>query len=84
MSTKTKRTYNLSTEAVAHVRELAGRAGSATSQDGVVEYAIERLYRDIRDQEEAAVWSRAAEDPEFRAEMRAIATEYGDLDRWPA
>jgi hypothetical protein len=84
MSTKTKRTYNLSSEAVTHVRELAGRPGAATSQDGVVEFAIERLYRDIRDQEEAAVWSRAAEDPEFRAEMRALATAYGDLDSWPA
>jgi len=83
MSTKTKRTYNLSTKAVAHVRELAGRPGSATSQDGVVEFAIERLYRDIRDQEEAAVWSRAADDPEFRAETRALATAYGDLDSWP-
>jgi hypothetical protein len=81
---KMKRTYNLSVETVAHVRDLAGREGSATSQDGVVELAIERLYRDVRDQEEAALWSRAAEDPEFRAEVKAIAEVYRDRETWPA
>ena len=84
MSTKIKRTYNLSSEAVAHVRDLAGRMGTTTSQDGVVEYAIERLYRDVRDQEEAALWARAADDPEFRSEMQVIATVYGDLESWPS
>jgi len=84
MSTKTKRTYNLSAKAVAHVKELAGRIGSASSQDGVVELAIERLYRDVRDQEEAALWARAATDPEFRAEMQAIAISYGDPESWPS
>ena len=84
MSTKTKRTYNLSAEAVAHVRDLAGRVGSTTSQDGVVELAIERLYREVRDQEEAALWARAATDPEFRSEMQAVATAYGDLESWPS
>lgn len=80
---RTKRTYNLSQETVARVRELAGRYGAASSQDGVVELAIERLYRDVRDREEADRWAAAAEDPEFRAETRTIATEYGDVDRWP-
>ena len=84
MSTKTKRTYNLSSEAVAHVRDLAGRMGTTTSQDGVVEHAIERLYRHVRDQEEAALWAQAADDPEFRSEMQAIATVYGDLESWPS
>ena len=84
MSTRTKRTYNLSAEAVALGRDLCGRPGSAARQERVVELAIDPLYRDIRDQEEAALWSRAAEDPEFRAEMRAIATAYADLESWPA
>jgi hypothetical protein len=84
MSTKTKRTYNLSPEAVAHVRDLAGRMGAGTSQDSVVEYAIERLFREVRDQEEAALWARAADDSDFRSEMQAIATVYGDLESWPS
>ena len=78
MTTKTKRTYNLSAEAVAHVRDLAGRVGLTTTQDGIVELAIERLYRDVRDQEEAAAWARAATDPEFRSEMQAVA--FRDLE----
>ena len=84
MPTKTKRTYNLSAEAIAQVRELVGRVGTTTSQDGVVELAIERLYRDVRDQKDAAAWARAAEDPEFRGEMEEIATAHRDLDSWPS
>lgn len=83
MTTRAKRTYNLSAEAIAHVRDLVGRPGAAASQDGVVELAIERLHREIQDQEEAALWSRAAQDPEFRAEMRDIATAFADLETWP-
>jgi hypothetical protein len=83
MTAKTKRTYNLSEETVARVRELAGQAGAASSQDAVVELAVERLYRQVRDQEEASLWARASEDPEFRAEMKAIAVDYGDLEAWP-
>ena len=83
MTAKTKRTYNLSEETIARVRDLAGRDGAASSQDGVVEMAVERLYRDVRDQEEAGLWARASEDPDFRAEMKAIAVEYGDLETWP-
>jgi hypothetical protein len=84
MPVKVKRTYNLSVEVVTHVRDLAGLMGATMSQDRVVELAVERLYRDIRDREEAAAWAGAAEDPEFRAEMRGIAAAYGDRDSWPA
>ena len=80
MAIKAKRTYNLNPEAVAQVRDLAARLGIVTSQDGVVELAIERLYREVQDKDEAALWSKAADDPEFRSEMRAIATTYGDRD----
>jgi hypothetical protein len=83
MATKTKRTYNLSDRTVSRVRELAERYGAAPSQDGVVELAIERLYRDVRDREEAGLWAAASEDPEFHAEMRSIAGEYGRLEPWP-
>jgi len=84
MLTKTKRTYNLSPEAIAHVRDLAGREDTASSQDGIVELAIERLYRDVRDQDEAARWASAADDPEFASEMRAISASFGDSESWPA
>ena len=83
MSTKVKRTYNLSVEVVTHVRDLAGLMGATMSQDRVVELAVERLYREIREREEAAAWASAAEDPEFRSEMRDIAEAYGDRESWP-
>jgi hypothetical protein len=84
MSMKTKRTYNLSPEVVAHVRELAARGDLAPSQDAVVEMAIEQFYREVRDREEAATWSRAAHDEGFRQEMRALATELDGAAGWPA
>ena len=83
MSTKTKRTYNLSPDAVAQVRDLASRSGPWTSQDGIVEMAIEQLYRDVREKEEAALWARSNEDQEFQAEMKDLAVGYRDLDAWP-
>lgn len=83
MSSKVKRTYNLNAETVARVRELAGPYGAAPSQDGVVELAIERLYRDIREREEADLWATASGDAEFRAEMTAIADEYDEPGSWP-
>jgi len=84
MSTKTKRTYNLSPEAVAHVRDLAARGDLAPSQDAVVEMAIEQLYREVRDREEAALWSTAARDEGFRREMRALASDLDGPATWPA
>lgn len=84
MSMKTKRTYNLTTDAVAHVRDLAGKLGTPSSQDGVVELAIERLFMEVRDREEAALWARAAQDGEFRAEMSAVALAFEDHEHWPA
>ncbi len=79
-----KRTYNLSEQTVARVRELSARYGAAPSQDRVVELAVERLYRSVREQEEAEQWSRAADDPEFREEALRLAREYGDRESWPA
>ena len=83
MTTKTKRTYNLNAETIARVRELARRPDTASSQDGVVELAVERLYQDVRDKEEARLWANAADDAEFRSEMRTIATHYRDRESWP-
>src|SRR5664279_454615 len=72
VTTKVKRTYNLSAETVRRVRELASDYGVADSQDRVVELAIDRLYGEQRDEEEAARWTAAANDPEFRAEIASI------------
>ena len=83
MGDRVKRTYNLSEATVRRVRELAGEYGLAKSQDGVVELAVERLYSAAREQEEAEQWASAARDPEFRAEMAAIATAFGDGAAWP-
>ena len=83
MSSKVKRTYNLNAKTVARVRELAGPYGAAASQDGVVELAIERLYRDIRERKEADLWAAASGDAEFRAELTVIAVEYDEPGSWP-
>lgn len=83
MGTKIKRTYNLSPEAVAHVRDLAARGDLAPSQDAIVELAIEQLYREVRDREEAALWSSASSDDDFRREMRTLAVEFDGPAGWP-
>jgi hypothetical protein len=80
---RVKRTYNLSETTLRRVRELAGEYGAATSQDAVVELAVDRLYAQMREQQEAAAWSSAAQDPEFRAEMSALAAEMRDGETWP-
>ena len=84
METRTKRTYNLSGRAVTRVRELAGRYDTAPSQDGVVELAIDQLYREVMDRQDAEHWADAADDTEFHAEMEAIAAAFDEPDAWPA
>jgi hypothetical protein len=84
MGSRTKRTYNLDERTVSRVRELAADYGTAPSQDKVVELAVERLYRQVRDEQDARAWESAAADPEFRAEMQQIAAELDDRGTWPA
>jgi hypothetical protein len=83
VNVKVKRTYNLSESTIRRVRELAGKYEVAKSQDAVVELAVDRIYAEMRDREEAGLWAGAAEDPEFRAEMSGIAADFGDKDAWP-
>ncbi len=83
MAGKTKRTYNLSSTTVHHVRELAELSRVASSQDGVVEMAVERLYLEVRAREEASLWEAAARDPAFATETRAIAADFRDTEVWP-
>ena len=84
MAERTKRTYNLSPATIIQVRELAASYGAAASQDAVVELAVDRLHREHVERQEQEIWSTAADDPDFRSEMRSIATAYGDQDTWPA
>ena len=83
MAERIKRTYNLSAATVRRVRELAGDYGVAKSQDAVMELAVDRLYSQLRDLEEDAQWATAAQDPEFRAEMSALAADLRDGETWP-
>ena len=83
MATRVKRTYNLTDRTLARVRELAGKYEAAPTQDSVVELAVDRLYDQLREQEEAASWARAAADPEFRAEIAGISAAFADGETWP-
>lgn len=83
MGDRVKRTYNLSQTTVRRVREMAGEVGMASSQDAVVELAVDRLYSQMRDFEEAELWAGAAHDPEFRSEIAAIAADLRDGETWP-
>ena len=76
MTKRIKRTYDLSPEAVDHVRRLARESGMADGQDGIVELAIERLYREVRDRDEAVSWKRAALDQAFQTEVRELDAIY--------
>jgi hypothetical protein len=81
---RTKRTYKLSERTLERVRELAGRYGLARSQDAVVDLAVERLYMEVRERREEELWSAAAADDVFRAEVDAIARELEVTETWPA
>ena len=82
MPGRTKRTYSLRPETVSRVRELAARYG--TSQDSLVDTAVERLDRTLREEAEADAWVEAAADPDFTAEARQVAAVFNEPDRWPA
>ena len=82
MANRTKRTYSLRPETVSRVRDLATRYG--TSQDALVDAAVERLDRALREEEETNAWASAAADPDFIAEARQVAAVLDEPDRWPA
>jgi hypothetical protein len=84
MTSRAKRTYNLSETTVRRVRELAEQYGAFRTQDRVVDAAVERLYLELQAKVEEAEWAAAADDPAFQAEAKAIAEDFGDRDSWPA
>ena len=82
MTARTKRTYSLRPATVSRVRELAARYGS--SQDAVVDRAVEELDRAVRDEAEANSWAEAAADLEFAGEAAQISVAFDEPGRWPA
>lgn len=84
MGTRIKRTYNLEPATVQRVRELA-EAYEVSSQDAIIELAIDELDRRLRDRREGDLWAAAAEDPDLSAEVEALASDYAaaDSETWP-
>jgi hypothetical protein len=80
---RTKRTYNLAAPTVHRVRELSELYGAASTQDGVVDLAVERLYLEVREQAEGERWAAAAADPDFRREVREIDRDLRYAESWP-
>lgn len=85
MTSRVKRTYNLAPATVRRVREMAERYGVASSQDGVIELAVDELERRLQDERESATWEEAASDPSFRAEVDELEAAFRTADRetWP-
>lgn len=86
MASRVKRTYNLAPRTVHRVREMAERYGVASSQDAVIELAVDELERRVREQQEADAWARAAADSDFQSEVGRLEGWYRAADRetWPA
>lgn len=86
MVSRVKRTYNLAPATVKRVREMSERYGVASSQDAVIELAVDELERRLRDEREAAAWGEAASDSAFVAEVDELDDIYRSADRetWPA
>lgn len=81
MSTKTKRTYNISPESVATVKRLVEERHLAPSQDALIEQAISELARRVRDIDDARLWDEARSDAGFQAEAQQLDDDFpgGDL-----
>jgi hypothetical protein len=84
MGMKTKRTYNISREAVETVKRLVDEQHVAPSQDALVEQAINELARRVQDMADARLWREAAADDEFQAEALQIDAEFSldDFHAW--
>jgi hypothetical protein len=86
MGTKAKRTYNISSDAIATVKRLVEERHIASSQDALVEQAINELARRIRDADDADLWASAQDDPSFLAEAAQFDHEFAkdDSEAWEA
>jgi hypothetical protein len=79
--TKIRRTYNLSPDVVAAVKRMVDEGKIAPSQDALVERALRRYARLVRDRAHGERWAQAASDPSFKAEMKALLREFESDDR---
>ena len=79
-----KRTYNLSPATIATVKRLVEVDHVAATQDALVEQAIAELDRFVHDARDARLWSEAARDAEFQAELAQIDQDlpYDDPAVW--
>jgi hypothetical protein len=79
-----KRTYNLSPGTIATVKRLVEVDHVESTQDALVERAVAELDRLVRDAHDARLWSEAAQDAEFQAELRQIEEDLppDDLAKW--
>jgi Arc/MetJ-type ribon-helix-helix transcriptional regulator len=79
-----KRTYNLDPALVSAIKQAVD-AGEAPSQDALVEKALQRELRRLRNKRHAALWAASLKDTEFQAELRDIEREFAkaDLETWP-
>lgn len=85
MTARVKRTYNLAPATVRRVRELTEEYAVASSQDAVIELAVDELDRRLRDAREAEAWASAAADPAFRTQVDQLSSDYeaADDETWP-
>lgn len=85
MSSRIKRTYNLAPETVQRVRELTESYGVASSQDAVIELAVDELDRRLRETRESEIWAALADDPQARGEAADLEAAYAtaDAETWP-
>jgi hypothetical protein len=79
--TKVRRTYNLSPDVVAAVKRMVDEGKIAPSQDALVERALRRYARLVRDRAHGERWAQAASEPGFKAEMKALLSEFESDDR---
>lgn len=81
VAARVRRTYNLSPEVVAAVKRMVDEGKVAPSQDALVERALRRYARVVRDRAHAQRWAEAASDPAFRAETADLLTGFESEDR---
>lgn len=84
VSTKTKRTYNISEEAIETVKRLVEERHLAPSQDALVERAIADYARRVRDDDDARLWETAGSDAQFQSEVEELDVEFAqdDIRAW--
>jgi hypothetical protein len=79
--TKVRRTYNLSATVVAAVKRMVDEGKVAPTQDALVERALRRYARLVRDRAHAERWAQASLDPAFGAEIEDLLQEFESEDR---